>query len=60
MPSIGCAKRQKVAQLRAFHLREDGFTNREISSLMDVPIDRVPKMIELGERLAQLKPDHSS
>jgi len=46
------AMQQAIAK-RAYRLRCDGFTNKEIAALIQKPVENIPKWIAMGQRLQE-------
>jgi hypothetical protein len=61
MAGGGVKKRHAAKAIRAYHLRNNGLTNRQIAELVGRKIEQVPGLIKQGERLvAQSEPPATS
>lgn len=52
--SNGSDKRHRAIAIRAYHLREDGLTFRQIAELIGKKPEQVAALILLGQRLADI------
>lgn len=59
MAGSGVQKRQRALAIRAYQLRKNGLTNRQIAELVGRQVQQIPKLIEYGERFAQTQPGDS-
>lgn len=60
MPGKGPNKRYAAVARKAYVLRRQGMTNRQIAELVGRHVEQVPKLIEFGERFAEVPSNQSA